>query len=92
MKINNANEISFQGVYQNGGTLYSNIIFKGNIIGSLTEQQTSILNPIIEKYSILSTIDNKNDFDGFIESEDEGNIFGYFTTLEKFIKYYNSIN
>ena len=75
-----------------GREFYQNIIFEGKEIGCLIERETSILKPITERYQIYAKESETTIFDGFEHSEDEGFIFGYFFTLDKFINYYNSKN
>jgi len=83
-------QVRFDFITQEGGISWSNIVFNNEVIGVLRERQTSILNPVTEAYQRLALEQDKDLFDGWYESEDEGYIFGYFDTIDKFVDYYNT--
>ena len=94
MKTLNKNLITFgeSKPTGRGREFYQSIIFNNKEIGVLLTSETSILNPLTERYQIFAPETNIGIFDGFEYSEDEGFILGYFYNLEKFINYYNFKN
>ena len=90
MKITDDSQITYGEMSQDGRTFWQDLIFNGETIGALAQTETSILNPVKERYQICVIESEIDYFDGWYESEDEGYVFGYFHTLEKFIEYYNN--
>ena len=92
MKITDESQITFsEDVIQEKKTYWQEIEFNGKTIGALAQVDKGFLEPIEDRYQKLAPESHMERFDGWYESEDEGYIFGYFFTLEKFIEYYNSL-
>lgn len=90
MKITSEDQITYEDAHQDKKIWWQYIMFNGQIIGALAQIETTFLNPIEEHYQKCVPESEKEHFDGWYIAEDEGYIFGYFYTLEKFIEYHNS--
>ena len=89
-RITSEDQITFEDYAIDKQVHWQTIEFDGKRIGALAQWSGSFLEPHKERYQKCVPEAEAPLFDGWYESEDEGYIFGYFHTLEKFIEYYNS--
>ena len=70
------------------GTYAQDVLYNGKCIGALMTQQRGLLQPLKEWWQKIAPEKEKDLFDHWYDSEDEGFIFGCFIKEESLIKYH----